>query len=111
MRYVSSLVLFFLINPLMAEEAITFKKELVTSTHWLSYGLVLLVLISFLFLFAKNTKKVLGTSTQLKVLERIAIHHKTRVYVLDYQGQQFLLADNQNSVTIQALHETNTDDK
>jgi len=111
MRYVTGLVLFFLINPLMAGEAIAFKKDLVTTTHWLPYGLVLLILISALLFFAKNTKKTFKTNPKLKVLERIAIHHKTRLYIIDYQGQQFLLADNQSSVTIQALHEINSDEK
>lgn len=100
------LVLTFWINPLFAKEELVFKKELISNPHWYSYGLVLfLLLISIIFL-ARYSKKTGVTELKCKVVERINIQHKTKVYVIDYQGQQFLLADNQHALAIHPLHQS-----
>ncbi len=111
MRQITLFILLFLVNPLFAEEAISFKKELVTTVHWFPYGIVLILLIIALLILAKNSKKVMTAHAKCKVIERVAIHHKTKVYVIAYQGQQFLLADNQNSLAIHALQENSSDDE
>lgn len=108
MRQVIAFVLIFLVNPLLAQEAIIFKKELVETAHWFPYGLVLIALIAAVLMLAKNSKKIISKQSQCKVIEKIAIHHKTKIYVIDYQGQRFLVADNQNSLAIQALQETSS---
>lgn len=105
MRQITSFILFFLTNSILASEAIIFKKELVSNTHWFPYGLVMIVLIIVVLILAKNSKKINSTPPKCKVIERIAVQHKTKVYVIDYQGQKFLVADNQNSLAIHALQE------
>ncbi|MCL9682642.1 hypothetical protein [Legionella maioricensis] len=108
MRQLTTFILIFLVNPLFAEETINFKKELVTTVHWFPYGIVLILLFIALLLLAKNSKKVISTNAKCKIIERIAVHHKTKVYVIVYQGQKFLVADNQNSLAIHALQETSS---
>lgn len=89
--------------------SIPFKEELVTNTHWIPYGLVLIVLFAVLMILAKYSKKKIKSNSTFKVIERMAIHHKTKAFVIDYQGQQFLLTDNQNSLAIHPLKKVNTD--
>ena len=106
MRQVIAFWLFLVVKPSMAERAIVFKKELLSSYHWFPYGLVLIALILAILILAKKSKKIIKTPSQCTVLERIAINHKTKAYIIDYQGQKFLIADNQHSVAIQALQES-----
>lgn len=97
--------LFLLTTPLYAEEAIVFKKELFSPHYWFPYGLVLIVLLIVVFILAKNSKKLISPHSPGIVVEKTSINHKTKVYIINYQGQKFLLADNQNSLAIQALQE------
>jgi hypothetical protein len=87
-----------------------FKTELVTHPHWLSYGLVLSLLCVFLIVLAKKSKKgwshtLKRAQNKCKLVEHIILNNKTKVYVLDYQGQGFLLADNQHSLALHPLGE------
>lgn len=95
------LFFFFLSFNVCAEHSLPFKKEISTN-HLFSYLLVLGILFLTLFFLAKKSKKLINTN-QCQILERIPIHHKTKVYILDYQGQRFLIADNQNALAIQPL--------
>lgn len=99
----------FLINPLYAEEAISFKKELVASSSWLPYGSILIVLVITLLVLAKHSKKIIHNNAQCQVIEKISVHNKTKVYVIAYQEQKFLVADNQNSLAIHALRTTSSE--
>lgn len=93
-------------NPVYAQESLLFKKEMITNTHWFSYVLALFVLFVSLLILAKFTKKGGIPNPQCKIVERINIHHKTKVYVLDYQGQRLLLADNQSALAIYPLQDS-----
>jgi flagellar biogenesis protein FliO len=96
-------ILLLFSNSLWAQESLGFKKELVSDIHWTPYVLVLVILFSILFILAKYSKKSAGSGVSCKVIEKITVHHKTRIYIIDYKGQNFLIADNQNSVAIQPL--------
>lgn len=100
------LVLSFWINPLFAKDDLVFKKELISNPHWYSYGLVLILLLISIILLARYSKKAGVTELKCRVIERVNIQHKTKVYVIDYQGQQFLLADNQHALAIHPLHQS-----
>ncbi|CEG57454.1 hypothetical protein [Legionella fallonii] len=106
---ISAFLLFFFLHSLYAEEAITFKKELVASNSWTPYGIILLILVMALLVLAKNSKRIIPTNNQCRVVEKISVHHKTKVYVIAYQDQKFLVADNQNSLAIHALKNTSTE--
>ena len=103
MRFLVLIILSFLINPLQAKNAITFKKELVANVHWFPYGLVLIVLIIAVLILAKSSKKISNTQSKCKIIEKTTLNHKTKIFVIDYQGQQFLIADNQNALAIHSL--------
>jgi flagellar biogenesis protein FliO len=91
------------IEPVFAHNELFFKKELSANTHWFSYGAVLITLFIILLVLAKYSQKSASINPECKIIERITIHHKTKVYVIAYQGQQFLLADNQNALTIHPI--------
>ena len=99
----SSILLFVLSNPLLAQAALSFKQELSTDVHWLPYCLVLFTLLVILVIFSKWTKKTSRLPKQCRIIEKTLIHHKTKAYIIDYEGQRFLIADNQNAIAIQRL--------
>ncbi len=106
MYRITAFLLSFFIHPLYAEEAISFKKEVVASSSWLPYGITLLTLVFGLLVLAKHSKKIIHNTTQCRIVEKISVHNKTKVYVIAYQEQKFLVADNQNSLAIHALNNT-----
>ena len=106
MYRIAAFILLFFSHQLYAGETISFKKELVASSSWLPYGMTLVILVITLLMLAKHSKKLLHNSTQCRVVEKLSVHNKTKVYVIAYQEQKFLVADNQNSVAIHALRNT-----
>lgn len=96
-------VLCLLTYSLSAQATVQFKSEVGTSTHWLAYTSVLIILLVIVLLLGKYSKKNRLTSSKAHLLETITIHYKTKAYVIEYQGQRFLIADNQNAIAIHAL--------
>jgi hypothetical protein len=92
-------------QPLIAQEPIPYKHDFALSIHWFPYGLVLLVLCVVLAILAKKSKHKTSGSPQCRVVESLSLNHKTKMYVLDYQGQHFLIADNQHGLAIHPLKE------
>lgn len=105
MHRLIAVFLSILAQPLFAQEQLNFKQDSIPQMHWLSYGLALLVLLALCVFLAKKSKNGINQTTQCKVIERIPLHHKARVYVVDYQGHQFLIADNQHALAIHPLKE------
>ena len=92
---------------LLGQAALQFKNEVVSSTHWLPYASVLVILLAVLLVLSKYSNKNRITNAKANLLETIPIHYKTKAYVIEFQGQRFLIADNQNAIAIHALkHET-----
>ncbi|RUR18241.1 hypothetical protein ELY21_08410 [Legionella sp. km535] len=105
MQRVFLFLFIFWTHPISANPALNFKKELITNTHWSSYVVVLFVLIAVLITLVHYSKKSKSTSSQCKVIEQLSVFNKTKVFIIDYQGKQFLLADNQNALTILPLQD------
>jgi hypothetical protein len=102
----SWLLLGLLISPaLHAQNTLTFKQDPITQIHWIPYLVVLLILLIVLSLLAKRAKGLVKKPTQCQLIEKISVHHKMQVYILDYQGQRFLIADNQNALAIHPVQE------
>ncbi|CAM4394499.1 MAG: hypothetical protein LEGION0403_FIIPPAGN_00791 [Legionella sp.] len=102
----SGLLLGLLISPaLHAQNTLTFKQDPINNIHWIPYLVILLILLIVLSFFAKRSKGLVKKNTQGQVIEKIPVHHKMHVYILDYQGQRFLIADNQNSLAIHPVQE------
>lgn len=92
-------------QSLIAQEPIPYKHDSPLSAHWFPYGLVLLVLCIVLAILAKKSKHKTSRTTQCRVVESLPLNHKTKIYVFDYQGQHFLIADNQHALAIHPLKE------
>lgn len=94
----------FLSDSLHAGSALGFKKDLVSQVHWAPYLLGLGFLFIALIVLAKKSKGFIKTNSQCQLIESIPIHYKTKVHVIEYQGQRFLIADNQQALAIHPLH-------
>ena len=104
MRYLIVLLLTSISSVMQAaEEPLIFKKEVASSVSWMPYGLVFIILLITVFILAKNSRIRVNTQSKCKILEKINIHHKTKIYIMDYDGQQFIIADNQTALAIQPL--------
>ncbi|MFI4918192.1 MAG: hypothetical protein ACHP65_01400 [Legionellales bacterium] len=90
-------------QSLVATNQLVFKKEQLFNSHWYHYGLVMLALLIAAFLVAKKTKPTVNGSIKGKIIERLPVHNKTKIVIVDYDGQKFLIADNQHSLAIQPL--------
>ncbi|WP_133135603.1 hypothetical protein [Legionella rowbothamii] len=102
----SWLLLGLLIAPaLHAQNTLAFKQDPIAQIHWIPYLVVLLILLVILSFLAKRSKGLVKKPTQYQLIEKISVHHKMQVYILDYQGQRFLIADNQNALAIHPIQE------
>ncbi len=86
-----------MIDPLL------FKHEFSPHAGWLSYGVVILLLLVMIVFLAKNRKPFATNTTDCKLIEKKHVGHKTVVYVMEYQQQRFILADNQQALAIYPL--------
>ncbi|MDR3501302.1 MAG: hypothetical protein P4L79_01805 [Legionella sp.] len=102
----SWMLLGLLITPaLYAQSTLTFKQDPINQLHWVPYLVVLLILLLVLSFLAKRSKGLVKKPTQGQLIEKILVHHKMQVYIIDYQGQRFLIADNQNALAIHPVQE------
>jgi hypothetical protein len=101
------MVLFFLSGTAHAESTLVFKKEALGTLHWFPYLVVLGVLLVALLVLAKKSAYLTKNHAKDLLVEKIALNQKTQVYVLNYQGQRFLIADNQNALAIHPLTQDN----
>jgi hypothetical protein len=93
-----------LLCSLSAEASLPFKKEAAESIQWLPYLFVVLILLSLLLFLAKYTKKSPLNKARSHVVETIVLHYKSRAYIVEYQGQRLLIADNQQAIAIHPLN-------
>jgi flagellar biogenesis protein FliO len=92
-------------HVLFSADALQFKEELKLPTYWLAIGAVLLlILVTLLIVMKKNPLKMSQTAN-LKLLEKRTLSHKTCVYLLEYRGLKFLLADNHANITLHPLED------
>ncbi|WP_152571614.1 hypothetical protein [Legionella norrlandica] len=96
------LFLFAITNSVYAN-SITFKKELIATPQWFSYGFVFILLLIILFILARFSPKTKFTPTKCQIIEKLTVHQKTKIYIIEYQSQQFLIADNQAALAVHLL--------
>jgi len=81
-------------------EPIVFKQEFSPKNGWFNYGLAITILLIVILVLAKKYKsKPLGP-IGCQLIEKKHLGNKTVVYVIEYQQQRFLLADNQHALAI-----------
>ena len=84
---------------------IAFKHAFYPKNGWINYGVVLALLLVIALVLAKKFKSSPPDLSGLNVIEKKTIGNKTTVYVLEYQQQRVLLADNQHALTLHGLRE------
>ena len=85
---------------------IVFKQQILPQHAWLNYGLVLVILLITTLVLAKKYKSQPQNPSGCQLIEKKHLGHKTVVYVIEYQQQRFLLADNQQALTLHPVIET-----
>ena len=91
-------------------EAITFKPDFSAKLSWLNYGVAIVLLVIIALIIAKKYKPNLAKKSVCQLVEKKYLSNKTVVYVIDYQQQRFLLADNQHALAIHELHAREPDE-
>lgn len=102
-QYSNTLLLSVFSQVVMANELITFKSSFSPKHAGLSYAFALLLLFMLLFIIKKKYKPSLTQPSTCRVIEKKYLGNKTTIYILDYQEQRFLLADNQQALALQPL--------
>lgn len=104
MMRVFCMLMSFLISPLViADDAIHFKQTFVRHSHWLTYGIVMIALLLVIAYITQKYKPNKLDKALCRVVEKNYLGNKTVIYVIDYQEQRFLLADNQHSLSFCAV--------
>lgn len=67
------------------------------------YSVFVILCILLLIFFWVRHQKILPQAGKLKILEQKQTNSKTRVYLIDCEGEQFLLADNHQALSWHAL--------
>lgn len=100
------MVVMSLFSPvLLAAEPIVFKQELSPKNGWIHYGLTMGILLVFILVLAKKYNARSPDLINCQLIEKKHLGNKTVVYVIEYQQQRFLLADNQQALTMHPLEQ------
>ena len=111
-RFLSSLLLSLLSSiALAASEPIVFKQAFSPRISWFTYGAVIVLLLGIVLAVAKKQKPGSTKKSACTIIEKTYLGNKTVVYVIDYQRQRFLLADNQHSLVLHSLIPENTNEQ
>lgn len=102
-RFAGALMLTLPASLVRAEEALSFKQPFSPKISWINYALVIVVLLITALAIARKIKPSSTSQSSCQLLEKKYLGNKTVVYVIDYQEQRFLLADNQHALAIYPL--------
>lgn len=103
----SGLTLYFMTARVFAEK-IPFKQIIEPKQGWLFYFIAIIVLSAFACFFAKKIKQDLAKQSSCLVIDKKKLSAKTCLYLVEFQKQQFLIADNQQALALQALNKENS---
>ena len=84
-------------------EPIVFKPAFAPKNGWLNYGIALVILLVIILVLVKKHKPRSTLQPGCQLIEKKYLSNKTIMYIVEYQQQRFLLADNQQSLAIHAL--------
>lgn len=98
-----SILLSLFSHTVMSAEAITFKQSFSPNISWVNYGIAIIMLLVIVIVIAKKHKPNVSKKSICQLVEKKYLGNKTVVYVIDYQQQRFLLADNQHALAIHPL--------
>ena len=86
-----------------ASETILFKQPFYPKHGWLTYGSAIILLLILVFIITKKHKPSSNQRQVCQLVEKKYLGNKTVVYILDYQQQRFILADNQHALALHQL--------
>ena len=92
-------------------EPIVFKAPFAPINGWFSYATILIVLLLLIAIIIKKYKQTSAVPPNCRLVETTRLGNKTVLYLVDYQQQRFLLADNQQSLALHVLNKEVSDEK
>ena len=107
-RYFIGLMLTLETSLSIAGESIAFKQPFSPKNGWLTYGSALVFLLFCVLLMAKKYKPGSSKRSSCQLIEKKHLGNKTVVYIIDYEKQRFLLADNQQALAVYPLSNGDT---
>jgi flagellar biogenesis protein FliO len=84
-------------------QAISFKQPFTPNHNLINVAFICISLLLLAFILIKRFQKTPLQHASCRVIEKQCLANKTIVYVIEYQQQRFLLADNQHALAIHAL--------
>ncbi|ARG96953.1 hypothetical protein [Legionella micdadei] len=90
-------------------ENIPFKENFQLKPGWIIYLLAILTLAAIYLISARKNRGSQLQSSACLVVDKKRLSTKTTVYILDYQNQRFLLAENQHALVFQQLNKETHD--
>lgn len=97
-------------QTITAVEPIAFKPDFSPKNGWMHYGLAILILLIIMLLLAKKHTRKLPERASCQLIEKKHLGNKTVLYIVEYQQQRFLLADNQQALAIHPLQQGGKDE-
>ena len=84
-------------------QTIPFKAPFSPQYSWVTLAVTLAILVVVTLVIAKKYKPNTVCISPCRLIEKKYLSNKTIVYILEYQQQRFLLADNQQSIALHPL--------
>lgn len=104
MKKIVSICLASLATNKALAEGIHFKQAIEPKQGWFIYLITLAALIVLAIFLAKKPRQALSSCL---IVDKKRLGSKTTIYILEYQNQQFLLADSQQALALHALTKEN----
>ncbi|CDZ77051.1 hypothetical protein BN59_01330 [Legionella massiliensis] len=100
MRKIVNILLASLVSNKALAEDLHFKQAIEPKQGWFIYLITLAALIALAIFLAKKPRQ---TQSSCLIVDKKHLGNKTTIYILEYQNQQFLLADSQQALALHAL--------
>lgn len=88
---------------ILGHEQIQFKQSFSPSATWINYILALLAVLVLVFYFAKKYQRPVSSRGDFFVVKSKRLNAKTTLHLIEFQQQQFLLADNQQTLCLHPI--------
>lgn len=88
-------------------EKISLKSSIEPQYSWILCSLFIIIFAVIAFILAKKNQHSLLQSSSCLIIDKKRLSTTTMIYIIEYHQQRFLIADNQQGLTLHYLnHET-----
>lgn len=87
----------------ITHQTIPFKQPFTLNHNLVNVSGIAVIMLILAFILVKRVHAKPSQQSACRVIEKQFLTNKTVVYVLEYQQQRFLLADNQQALAIHSL--------